>query len=85
LIHHDGGVEDATGRLNGILTQGDAVLCAMDCVSHDACWRAKRLCKQRTKAFIPLRSASLSSFVGALRMLTAEPIAAEPDESASGA
>lgn len=52
LIHHDGGVEDATGRRNGILTQGDAVLCAMDCVSHDACWRVKHLCKQRTKAFI---------------------------------
>ena len=66
FLHHDGGLEEQTRRLDGVLVQGDAVFCPIDCVSHDACQRAKRLCRQWAKAFVPLRTGGLSSFVVAL-------------------
>ena len=69
LIHHDGGVDDSTGRLGRILGQADAVLCPVDCVSHGACLLAKQFCKRRQKPFVALRSAGLSSFVGGLRQV----------------
>ena len=69
LIHHDGGVDDSTGRLGRVLGQADAVLCPVDCVSHGACLLAKQFCKRRQKPFVALRSAGLSSFVGGLRQV----------------
>lgn len=71
FIHHDGGIEENGERLGEVLAQGDAVLCPVDCVSHGACRLAKRLCKQRAKAFVPLRSSGLSSFVSGLREIAA--------------
>ena len=67
FVHHDGGLEESGGRLGEILSQGDVVLCPIDCVSHGACRRAKQFCKRRSKPFLPLRSAGLTSFVGGLR------------------
>ena len=64
--HHDGGVDDNIGRLGGVLSQADVVLCPVDCVSHGACLKAKALCKQTAKPFVPLRTAGLSSFVAGL-------------------
>ena len=64
--HHDGGVDDNIGRLGGVLNQADVVLCPIDCVSHGACLKAKALCKQSAKPFVPLRTAGLSSFVAGL-------------------
>lgn len=75
FIHHDGGLEENEGRLSRLLSQGDIVLCPIDCVSHGACIRAKRFCKQNAKIFIPLRSAGLSSFVGGLRNIAAQAVA----------
>ena len=71
LIHHDGGVDDSTGRLGRVLGQADAVLCPVDCVSHGACLHAKQFCKRAAKPFVPLRSAGLSSFVNGLREVLA--------------
>ena len=71
LIHHDGGVDDSTGRLGGVLDQADAVLCPVDCVSHRACLRAKQFCKRAAKRCAPLRSAGLSSFVSGLHEVLA--------------
>lgn len=70
FIHHDGGIEDHEGQLGRILGQADVVLCPVDCVSHRACLRAKKLCKRTAKPFVPLRSAGLSSFVSGLRRAT---------------
>ena len=67
FVHHDGGLEESDNRLGEILSQGDVVLCPIDCVSHSACRRAKQFCKRRSMPFLPLRSAGLSSFVGALK------------------
>ena len=64
--HHDGGVDDNIGRLGGVLSQADVVLCPVDCVSHGACLKAKIFCKQTAKPFVPLRTAGLSSFVAGL-------------------
>jgi hypothetical protein len=47
--------------------RGDAVLFPVDCVSHQATWLVKRLCRQPGKTFVPLRSAGLGSFLAALR------------------
>lgn len=69
FLHHDGGMEERNTRLDRILDQGDAVFCPVDCISHDACMRAKRHCRQRASAFVPLRSCSLSSFLQGLRQL----------------
>jgi hypothetical protein len=84
FIHHDGGIEENNERLGEVLAQGDAVLCPVDCVSHGACRRAKRLCKQRAKAFVPLRSSGLSSFISGLREIAARTgtAAIAPDISA---
>lgn len=67
FIHHDGGVEDNSAGLGRVLNQADVVLCPVDCVSHGACLRAKRFCKQTAKTFVPPRSAGLSSFVAGLQ------------------
>ena len=64
--HHDGGVDDNIGRLGGVLSQADVVLCPVDCVSHGACLKAKAFCKRTAKPFVPLRTAGLSSLVRGL-------------------
>ncbi|MBK8175762.1 MAG: DUF2325 domain-containing protein [Rhodospirillales bacterium] len=69
FLHHDGGLEEQSARLDALLGQGDAVFCPVDCVSHEACLRAKRVCRQRATAFVPMRTGSLSSFVQGLRQL----------------
>jgi hypothetical protein len=66
LLHHDGGIDDSSARLEGLVSQVDAVYCPVDCVSHDACLKLKSMCRRRAKPFVPLRSASLSSFAQAL-------------------
>jgi len=71
LLHHDGGLEDGTDRLEGALAKGDVVFCPIDCVSHSACLRAKAFCKRAGKCFLPLRSAGLSSFVAGLHEVAA--------------
>jgi hypothetical protein len=55
-----------------LLARGDIVLCPVDCVSHQACIKAKRFCKGTAKTFVPLRSSGLSSFISGLRQATAE-------------
>ncbi|WP_165840052.1 DUF2325 domain-containing protein [Motiliproteus coralliicola] len=68
LICHDGGKEDSRAGLCYGLANADLVFCPIDCVSHDACLRVKRFCKQHNKPFIPLRSASLSAFSHGLKI-----------------
>ena len=70
--HHDGGVDDNIGRLGGVLSQADVVLCPVDCVSHGACLKAKTFCKQAAKPFVPLRTAGLSSLVRGLHQAVAQ-------------
>ncbi|MCP5160033.1 MAG: DUF2325 domain-containing protein [Gammaproteobacteria bacterium] len=62
FIHHDGGREEARARLWDVVQQADAVLCPLDCVSHDAVHRIKRFCERHTKPLVLLPRASLAAF-----------------------
>ena len=66
FTHHDGGVEDNRAGLERLVTKADVVFCPVDCISHDACLRVKRCCKQGSAAFVPLRASSVSSFLAGL-------------------
>jgi hypothetical protein len=67
FLHHDGGVENHTNLLAGLASRAGLVLFPVDCISHDAANAVKSLCRQMTKRFIPLRSASVTSLLAALQ------------------
>lgn len=67
--HHDGGLEHKRQGLEPLLQGADTVICATDCVSHDAYYRLKRVCKHRGTPFMLLPSSGLSSFARALQSL----------------
>jgi len=67
LLHHDGGIEDRSPQLAGLISQASIVFFPVDCVSHDAMQLVKRLSRQAMKPYVPLRSAGLTSFLAALR------------------
>ncbi len=69
--HHDGGVEDNRQRLGALLSAADAVVCPVDCVSHDAYYRLKRFCKRHHKPHVFLRSSGISAFARALDSMAA--------------
>lgn len=66
LLHHDGGVDERSGLLAGLVSRADLVLFPVDCVSHEAVILVKRLCRQMDKPYVPLRSNGLASFTAAL-------------------
>ena len=65
FLHHDGGVDDRSGLLGGLVSRADVVMFPVDCVSHEAVGTVKRLCRQMSKPFVPLRSTGMGSFVAA--------------------
>jgi Uncharacterized protein conserved in bacteria (DUF2325) len=69
LLSHDGGIEDSSTLLPGLVSQANAVLFPVDCVSHQAALQVKRLCLAAGKPFKPLRSASITSFLSAIETL----------------
>jgi Uncharacterized protein conserved in bacteria (DUF2325) len=69
FVHHDGGIEHASHRIEGLVEGCDAVFCPVDCVSHAACLRAKAYCRKYNKRFVPLRSSGATSFARALEHL----------------
>jgi hypothetical protein len=66
FLHHDGGVEEHGGLLQGLISRADAVLFPVDCISHIAMSQVKRTCRQSGKPFLPLRGAGLAPFCAAL-------------------
>jgi hypothetical protein len=80
FLHHDGGVEETTATLAGLVMRADLVLFPVDCVSHDAALLVKRLCRHQGKPFRPLRSSGASSLLAAL----AEPNPAMAAQEAVG-
>ena len=75
FLHHDGGMEDNTGLLPGLLSRANVVVFPVDCISHNAVAIVKRLCDQAGKPYLPLRTSSLSSLLGALATLAQPPLA----------
>ena len=87
LLAHDGGVEDSLARLPGLVSQADAVYFPVDCTSHSAAEKVKKLCLRLAKSWAPLRSASLASFARALESrddLRRESMAAAAESRAAG-
>lgn len=66
LLAHDGGIEDNAALLPGLISQADAAFFPVDCISHHAAGQVKKLCRDAGKPYIPLRTASLASFVAAI-------------------
>jgi Uncharacterized protein conserved in bacteria (DUF2325) len=66
FLHHDGGIEDSSGLIPGLISRADRVFFPVDCISHDAMGTIKRLCRLMTKSYEPLRTASLSCLLSAL-------------------
>nr|WP_320013158.1 DUF2325 domain-containing protein [uncultured Desulfobulbus sp.] len=66
FLHHDGGKEASRNILPKMLGSADAVLCPVDCVSHDACSCVKKMCKRYHKPFVLMRSSGLSSLARGL-------------------
>jgi hypothetical protein len=62
LIAHDGGVDDNLALLPGLVSQADVVYFPVDCISHAAADKIKKLSQRLAKRWAPLRSASLASF-----------------------
>jgi len=71
LLHHDGGREQSAHRLWELLGSADAVVCPVDCVSHEACSLVKQACKGCFKPLILARSSGLSSLARSLAELDA--------------
>ena len=69
FLHHDGGIEERGGLLEGLVSRADVVVFPVDCVSHQAVAIVKRLCRRMEKPYVPLRSGGISSFVTALKCL----------------
>jgi hypothetical protein len=67
FLHHDGGIENHPNLLPGLTSRADLVMFPVDCISHDAANAIKLLCRQGGKRFLPLRSASVTSLLAALR------------------
>lgn len=67
FLHHDGGIENHHNLLPGLTSRADLVMFPVDCISHDAAHAVKLLCRQGGKRFLPLRSASVTSLLAALR------------------
>lgn len=71
LLHHDGGREQSVHRLRNLLGAVDAVVCPLDCVSHNACLHIKQACKDCLKPLVLPRSSGLSSLARSLAALDA--------------
>lgn len=66
LLHHDGGVENHSALLAGLVSRCDVAVFPVDCVSHDAANQIKTLCRKAGKALVPLRSAGVGALLAAL-------------------
>jgi Uncharacterized protein conserved in bacteria (DUF2325) len=82
FLHHDSGIEERSGMLQGLVSRANAVLFPVDCISHSAMLLVKRICRQSGKRVLPSRSAGLASFCVALRYC-AQRVSSDLPEQAS--
>ncbi|GHU03686.1 hypothetical protein FACS1894205_0650 [Alphaproteobacteria bacterium] len=69
FAHHDGGLEESLGLLPGLVGRADAVLFAVDNISHAAQDELKRHCRRQDRVFVPVRRSGISAYLSALRTL----------------
>lgn len=70
FLHHDGGLEDNSRRLQALLASAAAMVCVAGNISHGAYYAVKRYCKQNGKPCVLLKNGSLSSFANGIRALS---------------
>lgn len=61
FMHHDGGREESLHRIEGALAAADIVICQVGCISHNAYWRVKDVCKRTGKPCMFVKSNGVSS------------------------
>lgn len=61
FFHHDGGREQSRTVLQKLAKSADIVICALDCVSHDASRCVKRMCGEEQQV-IMMKNSGLSTF-----------------------
>jgi hypothetical protein len=66
VLSHDGGTEENLAALPGLISRADAAFFPVDCISHAAVGQIKKCCRDGDKPFIPLRTASVASFISAI-------------------
>ena len=66
VLSHDGGIEEKLTALPGLISRADATCFPVDCISHAAVVQIKKCCRDGNKPFIPLRTASVASFILAI-------------------
>ncbi|MEM7424835.1 MAG: DUF2325 domain-containing protein [Pseudomonadota bacterium] len=66
LLHHDGGLEQSAQLIGELVERCDAVVCPVNCINHQACLKAKRICKRLNKPFMPIASTGQRGFNQAL-------------------
>lgn len=66
FLHHDGGDEDSSAKLDATLAAADLVICQAGCVSHDAYWRVKDHCKRTGKRCVFVETPSRAALERAL-------------------
>jgi len=66
FLHHDGGEQDSTARLDSTLAAADLVICQTGCISHDAYWRVKNHCKRTGKRCVFVDTPSKAALERAL-------------------
>ncbi|MCK5165485.1 MAG: DUF2325 domain-containing protein, partial [Desulfobacula sp.] len=64
--YHDGYLKAGKTNLEAKVKKCDMVLCPVNCNSHNACLRVKKLCNKHNKAIKFLNSSSLSAVSQAL-------------------
>jgi len=64
--YHDGYMKNTNTNLKAKVRKCDVVICPVNCNSHSACIKVKKLCKQYNKECKILRSSSLSAVSQAL-------------------
>jgi len=72
FLHHDGGIEKSTQNLAQALNRADVVIFPSECLSHDAYWKIKDICKKQQKPFEYLKSPGLHSLSNILDKITSE-------------
>ena len=64
--YHDGYMKNASDNLAAKVRRCDVVVCPVNCNSHNACLKVKKLCQRYKKELKILNSASLSALTQAL-------------------
>lgn len=82
FVHHDGGIEDNTHRLDASLAAADLVICQTGCLSHNAYWLVKDHCKRTGKRCVYLDKPSVAGFARGLAQLPIAPM--QPTEDTPG-